>query len=319
MYASYTDAQEALDEAARLCTLTTGTIDFNLKHLDYKKIVCLCNYRDYSMYIKNPIYLQDGYFSYYLTPQLILLFDNKDLLFFSTYKIYKRGQYLYTQDSVSQQSILSRLGLPMHSIPNRDYRFKNGNCYDFRRSNLEIINNYKGVQKKERATEILYIATIYTDKTITIGHYKTEVEAAIAYNKAIDILSSTGQTSKEYIPNFIPFITRSEYNAIYNSLSISPRLKAPEQVRKYVLKNNKTYRGVATCKSGYRALIGYKGKQIYLGIYPTEQRAAQAYNYASLYLFGKNGYINHTTPLIHDPDMIKIANHLSKCEVLKHN
>lgn len=304
-----------LAEAEDIMQALPGTINFTPYTLNYKKVICLCNFRDHNKYIKNPIYIHQTYFHYYLTKSCILVFDNKDLLYFSTYKIYKRGNYLYTQDSISQKNILSRFGIPNHSVPGKDYIFKNNNPYDFRQSNLEIINSYKGVTKKVQNNSCIYVTSIYTDTNIVVGHYHTEAEAAIAYNKAIDLLYKQGN-NKEYIYNVIPFITQDEYNKIYNTLFISPRITHLEHQRKRII-STKTLRGVTKDHASYKVHIGYNGKQYYLGMYPTEKRAAQAYNYASFYLFGMKGYINDVSPLIEDRDINKIVGFLSKYGILK--
>lgn len=309
------EAHDALKEADAIMSLPKGDLSFSAMHLDYKKIVCLCNLRDNHNYIKNPIYLYPSYFTYYLSKDCILTFDLKDLFYFSTYKIYKRGNYLYTQDSISQQNILSRYGIPNHSVLNKDYLFKNGDIYDFRQNNIEIINNYKGVTKKEKDTKILYIAHIYLKTDIIIGHYHSEVEAAIAYNKALDILNKE-KLIKDCTYNTIPYLTKSEYDTIYNKITISPRLYHLDHKRKRII-SHKQLRGVSKDKNSFRAHIGYQGKQLYLGMYPTEKRAAQAYNYASFYLFGRQGYINEITPLVYDGDIEKIVHFLSKYQVLK--
>ncbi len=303
-------AEDILKEAEQTMMLPSGPPDFSGTTLNYKKLVCLCNLRDNHTYIKNPIYLFPTYFSYYLSKDIILLFDLKDLFFFSTYKIYKRGNYLYTQDHISQQNILSRFHIQNHSVLGKDYYFKNNNCYDFRRENLIIINPYKGVSKKEKGSSTLYITSIYTTKNVILGHYHSEVEAAIAYNKAIDLLKAHG-IEKDYVPNSIPFLTKNEYEEIYNRLSISPTLLEPHSKHKRVT-SSKLYRGICKDKNSFKALIGYGGKQIYLGNYPTEKRAAQAYNYASFYLYGRQGHINDITPVIYDPDMPRIAQHIAK-------
>lgn len=310
LFSSYETAELALQEANKIMLAPRGTLEFTNLLIDYKKIICLCNFRDHKVYIKNPIYLYQTYFLYYVSKEIILTFDTKDLLYFSTYKIFKRGNYLYTQDSISQQNILSRFGIPNHSVMGKDYEFINGNIYDFRRSNLKVINNYKGVSQKIKGDQILYVASIYTSSTIIIGNYHSEIEAAIAYNKAIDLLKAQSIT-KEFTYNDIPFITKQEYDVVYNSITISPRITQPQHTRKKVFGIN-PYRGVSAIKSGYRANISYQSKQIYLGVYPTEKRAAQAYNFASFYLFGKQGYINEVSPLIHDADADKIAKYLSK-------
>ena len=278
--------------------------------LNYKKIVSLCNFRDNLKFIKNPIYICDGYFRYYISNNLFLIFDIKDLFFLSAYKIYKRGKYIYFQDNISQQNILSRFGIQNHSVVWKDYMFKNGNEYDFRRHNLQIINSYKGVSIKSKGTTNIYVANIFIDKNIILGHYSSEIEAAIAYNKATDLLTTSG-CKKIFTKNEIHFLTKSEYDEIYNNIIVSDVLTEPTNIQKRVT-SNKKYRGISKDKSSYKAHIGYQNKQIYLGNYPTEKRAAQAYNYASLYIYGRKGYINSITPVVHDPDTPSIADKLLK-------
>ncbi|MBE6022462.1 MAG: hypothetical protein E7231_04400 [Cellulosilyticum sp.] len=315
MYTSYDAAETAIKDAKALMSASQSPPQFDDYSLDYRKVVSLCNLRDNKRYIKNPIYLYPTYFTYYLSKEHILTFDLRDLLYFSTYKIYKRGNYLYTQDAISQQSILSRYGIPNHSVINKDYIFKNNDPYDFRQSNLEIINGYKGVTKKIKNGIETYTAHIYIKTDFIIGHYASEFEAAIAYNKAVDILSEHNMI-KDYTHNTIPFITKAEYDSIYNNLILSPRIYHLNHTRKRVI-SQKQLRGVSKDQNSYKAYIGYQGKQLYLGMYPTEKRAAQAYNYASFYLFGRQGYINEVSPLIYDGDMEKIIHFLSKYQVLK--
>ena len=315
-YASYEKAQEILAEAEALMQDPHHLIpDFSKYKMDYKKVISLCNFRDNKKYIKNPIYIYTNYFHYYLSKDCILTFDLKELFYFSTYKIHKRGNYLYTQDNVSQKSILSRFGILNHSVVGKDYFFKNNDPYDFRKENLEIIKSYKGVTKKEKADGDIYIASIYIDSNLIIGYYASEIEAAIAYNKAIDLISDH-TPQKLFTPNLIPYLTSDEYQSIYSSITVSPRLLHLEHQRKRVI-STKTYRGISKDKNSYKVHIGYNGRQYYLGMYPTEKRAAQAYNYASFYLFGRQGYINNVSPLVDDRDTEKIVGFLRKYGILK--
>lgn len=307
-------ANNALLEAQAIMDNPVDIAQYTCTYIDYKKFISLCNFRNHHVYIKNPICIYDSYFCYYLSKEIVFTFDIKDLLFFSTYKICKRGHYVYTQDSVTQQSILSRFGIHPHSVCGVDYKFRNGNLYDFRRENLEIVNAYKGVTHKIKNDESIYITKIFINQNVVIGHYLSQLEAAIAYNKAIDILFENGN-GRDYIKNTIPYLTRSEYNQIYDKLDISPRIKVPAKQKRVV--STKQYRGTCKDKSGFRASIGYKGVQMYLGIYPTEKRAAQAYNFASFYLYGNNGYINDINPLIYHNDSDQIARQLSKYNILK--
>ena len=314
LYDTEQEAKNALEEAANVMNQSIPIEEYACQYLNFNKYVTLCNFRDRRVYIKNPIYTYDTYFDYYLSQDLILTFDMKDLFFFSSYKIRKRGNYIYIQDSVTQQSILSRFGIHPHSTYGIDYKFKNGNSYDFRRENIEIINSYKGVIYKEKNGTLVYVAKIFIDHDIVIGHYATQTEAAVAYNKAADILEKRG-IKKEFIRNTIPYLTLTEYNEIYDRLMVSPALKAPSKQKRIV--SSKEYRGTCKDKSGFRASIGYKGKQIYLGIYPTEKRAAQAYNFASFYLYGSSGYVNDVTPLIYEGDSAQIAKQFLKYNITK--
>ncbi|WP_069998780.1 hypothetical protein [Cellulosilyticum sp. I15G10I2] len=316
LYSSKEVAENALLEANQIMEQPIPLTQYTFTSIDYKKFISLCNFRDHHVYIKNPVYIYDTYFCYHLSQDIILTFDMKDLFFFSTYKISKRGRYFYTQDSITQQSILSRFGIPPHSVNGVDYRFKNGCDYDFRRENLEIINSYKGVTRREKNNQLIYIAKIFVHHNIIIGHYTSQLEAAIAYNKAIDILLENG-IQRDYVKNTIPYLTLTEYTQIYDNIDISPCLKTPSKQKRIV--SLKQYRGICKDKSGFRAVIGYKGKQVYLGIYPTEKRAAQAYNLASFYLYGNSGYINDIQPLIYDHDSEKIASKLAKHHIKKIN
>jgi hypothetical protein len=281
--------------------------------LPFNKAVSLINFRDNGVLFKNPIYVCGDYFKYYYSRDIVFLFDNKHLFFFSTNKIAIRGNYIYTQDGITQKNILHRFGIPSHSVAGKDYIFKNNNPYDFRKSNLHIINRYLGVTYTTKNGNPVYVAKIFLNKSIVVGHYTSEVEAAIAYNKAADLLEK--HTQADYLRNEIPYLTKAEYNALYESISLSAYLNSPSINRRF--SSTKKYRGICKDKSGYRASIGYKGKQIYLGIYPTEERAAQAYNFACFYLYNNNGYINDVTPLIYSKDELYIVKHLKKHNIIK--
>lgn len=305
-------AIEASNEATAIMNSTS--LEYTYHVIPFKKWITLCNYRDHFVYLKNPIYLYDHFFKYFLDRDTVLYFDMKDLLFFSSYKIYKRGNYLYTSDGITQQNILQRFGILNHSVYGKDYYFKNNNRYDFRRENIEIVKNYKGVHVETKQDKSVYVAKIYIHSNLVIGYYDTELEAAIAYNKAVDYLIKSG-SNKKYIKNEFPFLTMSEYKQFYNQLSISSFLLRPSRHRR--ITSSKKYRGVYKDKSGFKASMGYKNTSLYLGIYPTAKRAAQAYNFASFYLYGNNGYINDVSPLVHDSDAHSIAAHLKRQNVLK--
>ena len=94
-------------------------------------------------------------------------------------------------------------------------------------SNIEIINQYAGVQRKESASgQVQYQTKIHVNGDFIVGTYADEISAAIAYNKAADTLAAHG-ISKAYARNYIVSMTNEQYHTAYTSISISKKLTAP--------------------------------------------------------------------------------------------
>lgn len=131
----------------------------------------------------------------------ILTFDVDDLFYFSDKSIMKRGNHLFVAEYGMQTNILSRYGIRDHAVPGRDYYFSNGNPYDFRYGNVNIVNRYYGVQKIIKKGQPRYKTVIHINGNFVVGTYKTEEEAAIAYNKAVHCLKKNGckKTSRKII------------------------------------------------------------------------------------------------------------------------
>ncbi len=192
--------------------------------ISHDKFVCLLNFRDSGIYFKTPIYLCRKYFEYHISATEILKFDRDDLFFYASKKIQKKGGYLFVSDYGSQYSILSRYGIRPFSVYGRDYRMANDDPLDFRYSNIEIINQYAGVRKKESASgQTVYQTKIHVNGDFIVGTYPDEITAAIAYNKAADTLASHG-ISKAYARNYIVTMTSEQYHTAYASVSISKKL-----------------------------------------------------------------------------------------------
>lgn len=191
--------------------------------LPFEKCVVLINFRDKGLYVPNPIYLENKFFYYYLSPQRSLIFDIDDLFYYSSHKIMQRGSHLFVADYGSQLSILSRYGIRSYAVEGRDYRFVNGNPDDLRYENIEVLNRYHGVRQFNHRGFLRYKAIIHVRGDYVIGKYKTENEAAIAYNKACDVLKKNG-IDKNYMTNYIEDLSASQYADIYMSIKISPKL-----------------------------------------------------------------------------------------------
>ena len=190
--------------------------------LSFEKWVCLINLRDNGLYIGNPIYLGQQLFYYYLSPHHVLKFDMEDLFYYSSHKVMQRGNHYFVADYGMQLTLTSRYGIKSYGVPGVDYSFVNGDPTDFRRENLQIYNIYHGVRKTAAKNgQYLYTVRIHIRGNYIVGRYATDVEAAIAYNKAIDILRSKGVTSN-FTPNYVEGITPRHYAEIYSALTIAP-------------------------------------------------------------------------------------------------
>ena len=203
--------------------------DYNKKKrvINFEKWVVLINFKDNGMYFKNPIYLFPKYFEYYLDndPYAPLKFDVDDLFFYSTHKIMRRGGHLFVADYGMQLNILNRYGIKNFAVPGKDYLFINNDNTDYRYQNIKIINRYNGVTKENKNNLQIFVAKIHINGDFIIGRYKTDIEAAIAYNKAIDVLFENG-FSINYQKNNIDSLDTKEYLELYDQIKISKKLRA---------------------------------------------------------------------------------------------
>lgn len=162
----------------------------------------------------------------------------------------------------------------------------NGNSLDNRKENLRFCNNgqnqsnslskkgsssvYKGVnfhKNKWRATITI------NKKSLHLGTYDTEKEAALAYNtKAKEVFGDFSRL------NIIDGEEKTSFDAI----------KVKVKKSKFV--------GVSRCskrpETKWRTFIYINGKQKHLGLYSSEIDAAKAYNYESIRVFGEFAKIN---------------------------
>jgi len=191
--------------------------------LPFEKWVILINFRDNGIYFSTPIYARPKFFYYYLSPIDVLKFDIDDLFYYSSRKIMKRNGHLFVADYGMQVNILNRYGIRSFAVAGKDYLFLNGDDTDFRHENLQIINRYQGVAEVTYRGQKRYRARINVPGYYVIGHYHSEIDAAIAYNKAIDILIKRG-VKKHYTPNYIEGLSPSTYADIYSRLKVSDKI-----------------------------------------------------------------------------------------------
>lgn len=225
-FAGEEEASSAYQSADQLLHNRELTLEDYARHrtpLSFAKWVTLLNFRDNNMYIKTPVYLKRNFFLYYFSQDDYLTFDIDDLFYYSTHSISRRGGHLFVADYGMQVNILSRYGIRNHAVPGRDYRFINGDNTDFRYQNIEVINRFYGVFRIEQDNSPVYEARIHGNGSWIVGRYKTETEAAVAYNKAASTLITKGY-HKEYPVNFIEELSSAEYRQIYKNVPISRRI-----------------------------------------------------------------------------------------------
>lgn len=224
-FAADSDAHTAYLQAGSLIQDTTLSLDHYTSNslLSFEKWVILINFRDNDMYFGTPIYVRPKFFYYYLTPKIRLIFDIDDLFFYASHKISRRGNHLFVADYGMQLSIHSRYGIKNYAVLNKDYRFINDDIHDYRYENIEILNPYHGVSFSALDSKKKYCAKLHLRGNYTIGYYETALEAAIAYNKAIDIVQKNG-CRKKFSPNYMEGLSPSVYAEIYSKLKVSEKL-----------------------------------------------------------------------------------------------
>lgn len=196
--------------------------DYDNEPLSFTKWVVLTNFKNNGIYIKTPIYLRSNYFHYYLSQTDVLLFDADDLFYYSNHSIMRRGSHLFVADYGMQVNIASRYGIKNFAVKDKDYRFVNGDDHDLRYSNIEIINPYYGVSQITDTFSTGFLTKIHVRGDWIVGRFQTLTEAAIAYNKAIDLLAEHG-IRKNYTPNYLSELSAAEYASIYHEISLEPR------------------------------------------------------------------------------------------------
>lgn len=217
-HAAYREGCAILEDSSRSPESYSGN-----SPLSFEKWISLINFRDNGLYFGNPIYVGRKLFYYYLSPSKVLKFDPDDLFYYSSHKIMCRGNHYFVADYGLQVSIATRYGIKPYAREGRDFRFINGDSTDFRRENLEILNAYHGVTREQKNGQFFYTVRIHVKGNFLVGRYTDETEAAIAYNKAIDILKKNG-VARRYTPNYIDGLPPSRYAEIYTRLQVSPKL-----------------------------------------------------------------------------------------------
>lgn len=217
-------ANEAYNYASYLVNGKQGIDDYIEDcPVSFDKYVLLINYRDNDIYLPNPIYIRKNYISYYLSSHEEMKFSVDDLFYYMSHKILRRGGHLYVNDYGMQISLRQKYGIKNYAVEGKDFLFCNGDSLDYRYENIEIINTYHGVERCVHNKQNCFKAKIHINGDVIVGYYDDAVKAAIAYNKAVDVLKKAG-SNKNYPVNFVESISAKSYADIYSELSISKKL-----------------------------------------------------------------------------------------------
>ena len=189
------------------------------KTLHIDKAITILNFRDHRIYIKTPVYLNSGFFSYFLEGVGELKFDNDDLFYYSSHRILVHDGHLYVNDYGMQYGILARYGIKNFAVAGKDYRFANGDELDFRHQNIIVVNKYHGVTLETYHGVPVHTARLHINGEYLIGRYSTDSEAAVAYNKAVDAATDHG-IEKNFIQNYVLEYTPKEYADVYTEITL---------------------------------------------------------------------------------------------------
>jgi len=219
------NANLAYQDAARMLGDVSITFEdaFSLPTiLNFGKVISLLNFRDNLIYFKNPIYLRNNYFIYYISKADELKFDIDDLFYYSSHKIMRRNGHLFVSDYGMQINILSRYGIKNYAVAGRDYYFANEDPTDFRYSNIIVVNRYYGVTKITSSRGETYRVQIHINGNYIVGTYQNEEKAAIAYNKAVDLAKKHG-ICKNFQTNYLEHYSPREYAEVYSQIKVSEK------------------------------------------------------------------------------------------------
>ena len=227
-FTSESEAHGAYQSADKLLSATVPITPEDYQEtqfplLPFSKWISLLNFKNNGIYIKTPIYLRKKYFQYYLSSEETLLFDVDDLFFYSNHAIMKRGGHLFVAEYGMQTNIRSRYGIRAYASKDIDFTFVNGNENDYRYSNLNVLNPYHGVTIVHDKGHTEYIAKLHLNGNYLIGRFPSLIEAAIAYNKAVDLACMHGCT-KQFPQNYIDSLSSKEYLAYYKKITLPDRL-----------------------------------------------------------------------------------------------
>ena len=78
--------------------------------------------------------------------------------------------------------------------------------------------------KREKNGRVYFRTRIHINGDFVVGDYETEYEAAVAYNKAADMVKDFG-INIDFQQNYIEELSAIDYAKIYNKVKISKKIR----------------------------------------------------------------------------------------------
>lgn len=225
-----------------------------------------------------------------LTRGVVALVDDEDYEYLTQWNWYYSGGYAKARVKETGKILaMHRLllnaevgGIVDHinrnKLDNRKSNLRKSDCVGNSRNrskyNMQTSSEFKGVFYDKKRGKYTGRITVERGKTLYLGHYALETDAAFYYN----------QHAIKYF---------GEY-AVLNELHVDYIPSEPFGPDTHKTLTSSKYRGVSRRKTDgrYRAYIVKDWKQISLGVFETERIAAEMYNAAAIELHGDNAKLN---------------------------
>jgi AP2-like factor, euAP2 lineage len=253
----------------------------------------------------------ENMFEIRLSDDIKLLFDKNE------YEIAKNYPWRVRKCKNGKFSVLTNINKHRYSVkqlvfklPKEIYIYhKNGNPYDFRRSEIDIItkseyfhrkspnlprtSKYKSVFFDEANNK--WSTAVIKGKSHFAGRYLEEEEAAIAADRLM--LQLYGDKAERNFPELSTTKLEDKYSELEMKYGKSEKEKRARTVQGITMQNDvKSSKFVGVYwekrKQKWVAEIRYLKKRYWLGLYDKEDEAARSYDIKALELYGENAKTN---------------------------
>jgi AP2-like factor, euAP2 lineage len=255
--------------------------------------------------------MRQNMFEILVSDDVKLLFDKKE------YEIAKNYTWRVRKCKNGKFSVLADINKHRYSVKQLVFKLpkdiyiyhKNGNPYDFRRSEIEIITKSEyfhkqnpNIPRSSKYKNVFYDETnnkwstaVIKGKSHFAGRYLEEEEAAIAADRLM--LQLYGDKAERNFPELSTTKLEDKYSELEMKYGKSEKEKRARTVQGITMqKDVKSSKFVGVYwekrKQKWVAEIRYLRKRYWLGLYDEEDAAARSYDIKALELYGENAKTN---------------------------